>query len=275
MFRDNIENAKIDLQGRVFKSFLVILRSCLSFLIFLLSSFSCIYFLVVNTQFLGGIGVFDNQYIHALVCGFAVIENMILFHLHIYAKLKKDVYFYCFDESADDHISVSDVLRSSCVYILKSVKKAVWLLFFCCPFLVVLGIIINLLQSGMSYSLLIIFIICASVLLISGIYSYFVYIQKYELLPLLFMKNRDKSIREIFKLSEKMMNGKCKKLLKLKFCNLPKKLSCLFIIPAVYVLPYCKTVNADFILQNEKPYMRRKAYTEKPIVFYFKPMKEH
>lgn len=275
MFTENIENAKINLQGRILKSFFVILSSYASFFIFVLSSFSCIYLLIINTEFLSVYGVFENQYIHAAVCAFVVIENIILFMLHIYIKLKKDVYFYFIDESADKHISVSSVCKICCVYSLKTVKKVLSLLLYIVPFILVSVLILFFLQHGISYFLLILFSVCDSVLLVAGVYSYAVYIQKYELLPLLLMKYQDKGIKDIFSLSAKLMNGKCRNLLKLKLQNIPKKILCLFVFPSVYFLPYCKTVEADYVIQDEKPYMRRKAYTEKPIVFYFKPIKEN
>lgn len=265
----------MNLQGRILKSFFVILSSYASFFIFVLSSFSCIYLLIINTEFLSVYGVFENQYIHAAVCAFVVIENIILFMLHIYVKLKKDVYFYFIDESADMHISVVNVSRACGVYSLKAINKILLLLLFICPFSVVSVLILFFLQHGISYFLLILFSVCDSVLLVAGVYSYAVYIQKYELLPLLLMKYQDESIKDIFSLSAKLMNGKCRNLLKLKLQNIPKKILCLFVLPSVYFLPYCKTVEADYVIQDEKPYMRRKAYTEKPIVFYFKPIKEN
>lgn len=275
MFRENIENAKMNLQGKILKSYFIILGSYTSFFVFVLSCFSCIYLLVINTEFLSGSGIFDNQYIHAAVCAFAVIENIILFMLHIYIRLKKDVYFYFIDECVDLKIPVSSVCKACCIYSFKAVKKMLLLLLFISPFAVVSTLILSFLEYGISYYLLILFFVCDFVLLVTGVYSYAVYIQKYELLPLLLMKNQDKSIKEIFVLSAASMNGKCKNLFRLKLQNVPKKILCLFVFPSVYFLPYCKTVEAEYVFQNKKPYMRRKAHTEKPIVFYFKPIKEN
>ena len=73
MFRNIKENAKFNLQGRILKSFSVIFSSFLSFGIFVLSSVSCMYLLVIDTEFSESIGVFDSQYIIAAACAFAVL----------------------------------------------------------------------------------------------------------------------------------------------------------------------------------------------------------
>ncbi len=274
MFRENIENAKMNLQGRIFKCFFVILSSYVSFFVFVSSSFCCIYLLIINIEFLSVLGVFENQYIHAAVCAFAVVENIILFILHIYTRLKKDIYICFNEEMYDTHIPVRIVYKACCAYFLKVIKKSICCLLYISPFTVISVLIYSFLQDGMSYFLLILFVLSDVVLLITGLYSYFVFTQKYEMMPFVLMKNHDKSIRDIFVLSATLMNGKCRNLLRLKLQNIPKKLLCLFIFPCVYFLPYCKAVEADYIVSKEKPYMRRKAYTEKPIVFYFKPIKE-
>lgn len=275
MFSENIENAKMNLQGRTLKSFFVILESFLSFFVFVLSSFSCVYLLVVDTELLSSAGVFDNKYIHVAVCALAVIENIILFMLHIYIKLKKDVYFYFTDESIDIQIPVRSVVKACHIYSLKTVKKFLAFLLYICPFSAVSVLIFSFLQHGISYFLLILFSVCDFVLLIAGVYSYSVYIQKYELLPFVLIKYQDKNTKDIFNTSAKIMNGKCRNMLRLKFNNFPKIILCLFIFPCIYYLPYCKTVESDYILSKEKPYMRRNAHTEKPVVFYFEPIKEN
>lgn len=276
MFAENRENVKYNLQGRALKSFLVVFSSFISIFIFILSSLCCLYLLIVNTDFLGDLGVFNNQYIHAAVCAFAVIENIILLMLHIYLKLRKDLYFYFICENISDlRISIRTLYTALSIYALKTVKKIISFIFFSFPFMAVLILLINLLQQGISHLVLLIFSVCDTILMVAGLYSYAVYVQKYQLATFSLIKNQDKNVREHFAFSAKLMNGKCKNLLKLKIINLPKKLLCLFIIPAFYYLPYCKITEADYILQKEKPYMRRKAYTEKPIVFYFEPVKEN
>ena len=273
MFRKNKENAKFNLQGRMLKSFSVILLSSLSFVCFVLSSVCCMYLLIVNTELLSSIGVFDNQIALIAVCAIAVMENIVLLLLHIYLKLKKDVYFYHFDES-EIRNPLNIVCKALIIYTFKFVKKLFVFILFASPFSAVSVLIFSLLKSGVSYFMLTIFVIADLFLLIAGLYSYMVYVQKYHLLPMVLFENQDKNIREIFKISTEKMNGICKDTAKLKICNLPKRLMCLFIVPMVYYLPFCRAVESDFVLQKEIPYMRRKAYTEKPIVFYFKRIKD-
>ena len=274
MFKENIENTKVNLNGRILKSFCVLVSSCAAFAVFFLSSMSCLYLLIIDTELLGSLGVFNSSYIHASVCAFAVVENIILFMLYIYLRLKKDIYFCLFEDGLDIKLSLSHVYQAVCVYFSKTVRKCVSFLFFLCPATIVSYIFYSLLQNGISYSLLILILVSDFVLLITGVYSYAVYIQKYELIPYVLIKFKYKKIKAIFDMSEKLMEGNCRKLLKLKLCNIPKKLLCLLILPAVYYLPYCKALETDLILAKEKPYLRKHANTEKSVVFYFKPLKE-
>ena len=274
MFKENMKNTKINLQGRLLKSFFVIVSSFASFAIFLLSCISCLYLLIIDTEFLSNSGLFNSSYIHASVCAFAVVENIILFMLYIYLRLKKDIYFCFFEDGLDIKISLSHVYQAVCVYFVKTVRKCISFLVFLCPAIIVSCIIYSLLQNGTSYSLLILFFVSDFVLLITGVYSYAVYIQKYEMISYVLIKFKYKKIKAIFDMSEKLMEGNCRKLLKLKLCNIPEKLLCLLILPAVYCLPYCKALESDFISAKEKPYLRKFANTEKAVVFYFKPLKE-
>ena len=70
------------------------------------------------------------------------------------------------------------------------------------------------------------------------------------------------------------MSGRCKHLARLKMIDFFRKVPCLLVIPAVYVLPFTKATEADFSCEKEKPYMPGKAHTEKPVVFYLSPIKE-
>ncbi len=275
MFRANKENAKLNLRGRILKSFSVILSSSLSFFVFVLSSFGCVYLLVIDTEFLGRYCVFENQIVFIAACAFAVSVNIVLLLLYIYFKLKKDVYFYYYDETENIRISVNTVCKAFCVYTLKIIKKVFLLMFFTAPFTAVSVYVFYFIKSGISQLSLIVFIFVAIFLLLLGRYSYMIFIQKYDLLPLVLVENQEKSINEIFILSAIKMNGICKDFLKLKISNFPKKVFCLLILPGIYYLPFCRAAEADFVLQKEKPYMRRRAYTEKPIVFYFKQVKEN
>ena len=274
MFKENMENTKIDLHGRVLKSFFVIMCSYSSFAVFLLSCVSCFYLLIVNTEFLSSVGIFNNSFIHAAVCALAVLENVILFMIYIYLRLKKDTYFNFFEDAIDIKISLSQVYQALCVYFVKTVRKCISFLFFLGPAIIISYIIYSLLQNGISYLQLILFLVSDFVLLITGGYSYAVYIQKYEMISYVLIKFKYKKIKAIFDMSEKLMEGNCRKLLKLKLCNIPKKLLCLLILPAVYYLPYCKALESDLVSAKEKPYLRKFANTEKSVVFYFKPLKE-
>ena len=275
MFKENIENVKLNLQDRMWKSFFVIISSYASFLFFLLSCISCLYLLVINTGFFKTIGVFDSNYIHATVCALAVFENIVLFMFYIYLRLKKDIYFCFFEYGLDFKITLRHTFEAFYVYLQKSVRKFIAFLFFFCPVFIISLAIYSFLQTGVSYAVLTLFAACDLLFLISGAYSYFIYVQKYELISYVLIKYDHKNIKSIFDLSEKLTEGNCRKLFKLKLCNIPKKLLCFAILPAIYFLPYCKALESDVVLSKEKPYLRKHADTEKSVVFYFKPLKEN
>ena len=74
----------------------------------------------------------------------------------------------------------------------------------------------------------------------------------------------------LIKSSIYMMNGKLVKLFLLKISLLPLKILSLLIVPGIFFLPFCKAAEEIYISDRKKPYLpKRKAHTEKTMVFYF------
>ena len=95
------------------------------------------------------------------------------------------------------------------------------------------------------------------------------------LISVILYRHKDLNLKGIFHMSEIKMSGRCKQLARLKLSNFFRKIPCLLVIPAIFILPFIKATEADFAIEKEKPYMPKKAHTEKPVVFYLSPIKEN
>ncbi|MBR6646342.1 MAG: hypothetical protein IKL09_02365, partial [Clostridia bacterium] len=233
--------------------------------------FSC-YLLFFDTSFLEKIGVFNNEYILIIVCGVFVIVNMSLFLIHISASLVCDTYFAF---SGTVKMNLYLVLKATVMYFLIYIEKTLSLLLFILPAVLSSFILNRLYIKGTYFSVIVVSGVSAVLLSVIGLYYYSIYKQKYQLVPYYFFVSTNHNLRESFRKAYSQANGKCHKLLFMKIFNFPKRLLSLLIFPAVYFLPVTKTMEYTFLLQNEKPYMRKKAYTEKAVVFYFKPLNEN
>lgn len=274
MLEDIRRNAKITLQGNVINCFSKQFSVFLSLLLFVLSSIVCVWFLIIDTAPLASIGVFDNIFLHIAVCAFAVMENLILFSVYLYSKLKADAYFYKLVCPCNFTLNLKTVVKYFSVFLAEKICKISAFVMFFLPCGVVFHLAVKMLGTGVSKAIFAILISCFCILLSLSVYSYSVFICKYGMLTFVVLSDADLSVSEIFRTSQKLTNGKCKMSYKLKINNLPRYLLCLFIFPAVYCLPYCKMIKNELLMEDKKPYVPKKAHTEKSIVFYFDPVKE-
>lgn len=272
MFAHSRLNCVYNLKGRYFRSFLVAVSEYLSLLLMLLSVLSSVYLLVFDTSLLDKLGIFSNVYIHISVCLFAVIENIALLFIYVYSRLYSKYYFTFRKQIRFRFVVLSKALA---LYFSLALRKMILFVLFSLPSAAFLFCIFYLSVNGISLYLL--YILSAGLLLlfVSSLLAYFSYIQKYYLSDILICENNHNSIKHIISDSAQLMNGKCLKLFLLKTLNLPKRAVSLFILPALYFLPVCKSLETDFALIKENPYMQGSAHTEKSVVFYFKPIKEN
>lgn len=274
MFDEIKRSTELNLQGSVIKCFFKQASVAVSFLLFVLSSIVCVWFLIVDTSLLASIGIFDNIFLHISVCAFAVMENLILFSVFLYSKLKADAYFYKLVCPCNFTLNLKTVVKYFSVFLAEKICKISAFVMFFLPCGVVFHLAVKMLETGVSKAIFAILVSCFCILLSLSVYSYSVFICKYGMLTFAVLSDADLSVTEIFRISQKLTNGKCKRLYKLKISNLPRYLLCLFIFPAVYCLPYCKMIKNELLMEDKKPYVPKKAHTEKSIVFYFDPVKE-
>lgn len=275
MFDDIKKSAKIDLQGSIIKCFFKQFSVFLSFLLFVLSGFVCIWFLIIDTAPLASIGIFDNVFLHITVCAFAVAENMVLFSFYLYCKLKSDAYFFNMVFPCDFLLNIKSVVKYLSVYITEIICRLSAFIMFFLPCAVVSFIAVKMLENGVSRPFFAILASCFIILFSLAVYSYAVFSCKYSMLTFAVLSDADLPVKEIFRLAQKLTNGKCKRMYRLKICNIPKYLLSLFVLPSVYCMPYCKISTYELLLDDKKPYVPEKAHTEKSVVFYFSPIKEN
>lgn len=272
MYEDLRKDALFLLDGRIFKSFFISISKYATFILMISVMFFSSYLLFIDTSFLEKTGVFNNQYGLIIVCAVFVFVNIALFLLHIASSLLTDAYF-SFTETFN--INSYLILKACCMYFVLLVKKAFFFCMFMSPSIIVSFVIGYLSLKGTYLSVLAVTGVSFLLLFIVGLYFYAVFKQKYRLVPYYLLVSSKHGVKECFKKAALQSDGKCHRLLFLKIYNFPKKLLCLFLFPAVYFLPVTKTMEYCFLLQKEKPYAKRKSHTEKPVVFYFEPVKEN
>ena len=273
MYDTNKINAKQNLQGNIVRSFFMIFRTAVVFMIFILSSFMCLYFLKFNTVWLNDYHIFNNNYVFALLCFSAIFENIALFIIFVYFRIIKNLYFYLYDTNL--LIPIKLFAKFLILYTVVFVKKVISFLLFNFPFFSFSALTVFFFHHGISVYSAVVLVSCDVILFFLGMYSFFIYIQKYQLISVILYNHNDLHIKDIFHMSEIKMSGRCKHLARLKTSNFLRKITCLLVISTVFILPFIKATEADFSIEKEKPYMPKKAHTEKSVVFYFSPIKEN
>ncbi len=262
MFYEYRNDAICHLQGRFLRSFIFITAVPLSFLIFVASVFSCIWLLVVDTSFLGQLNIFNSYYSLGIVCALSVLVNVTLYFVYIAIKLKSESYI------ADIRLKITlDMLiKYATMNFIFVIKKIVAFTMFISPFILFSFITDKIVNSGITLVTFIVLVSSCILLLFSGIVSFFLFIQKYSALPLMFVCFPEDSIKTVFMHSEHITEGKCGDLLRMKIYNIPKKLT--------IFCPVAKVMELALITKNKKPYVTDNAHTEKSVVFYFDRIRE-
>ncbi len=264
------QSTKIEMEGNYLKCFFAVVKSAASFIFFFLYCFSCIYLFIFDTSFFEKVGVFSNDYTLALSCAAAVITGFILLLFSYYVRYKTDFKFLSvFGNITPDSMSVSEIIKIMLLYNAVFIKKAFYLVLFSLPSIAFSAVVYLLATKGLSVVSLCVLLSADIIIFFSGIISASIYCQRYSLCVYEFSKEKDMPMRDIIKESILQMNGKCAKLFFLKILHIPKRILSLLIFPSAYFIPYCKAAESLFILEKENPYISRKRYAEKPVVFYF------
>lgn len=147
----------------------------------------------------------------------------------------------------------SRALRSTAYVFALRVIKFSWACIFFSPGLFLLGGTLYTAFTGTSeLNLLISVCVGSFVLLLVGIGFYAVMVQRYFLVIPLLVSNPTISFRTAVRASNAAMDGSCLKIAKFKLSFAPWILSCILILPAMYVIPYykqsCACHESNFLL---------------------------
>lgn len=266
MFRMNHFTAKSLMKNNIIRSFLIYLSDYLSLVLFFTSLLSVIYLFIFDTSFLASVGVFKNELTLGVTSFIAVSEITALYFIYYYAKLRKCEYFSL---NYQTDVTFYDTVRYSILSIFTFLKKTCLLFMFLSPFMLTVSSIFILEDKLYPEKVIYLFVGCASLLFAAGLIFYRMYILKYSLVTNVFLNNKNLSYSDIYNKVENLTDGKIIGLFILKVINMPERILSLFLIPAVYYLPFCLFSEYDFLLQKENPYPD-KADTEKSVVFYLK-----
>lgn len=272
MFADYKTDVKLSLEGKRIKSFLLLAGRFLSFLLFVFYCFSVIYLFVWNTSFFKSLGIYKNNYILGAACASAVIIGAALFLFFIWVKFISLSWFAAVQDENFSPVKMnfSRILKITGMYFNVFFRKALNYVLFLIPLFLYSAGIYLLNDNEMPEK---VFYILASgewiIFFISAAAAY-IYNLRYSLINSRLYYETDKRGDLLIKSSIYMMNGKLVKLFLMKISLLPLKILSLLIVPGIFFLPFCKAAEEIYISDRKKPYLpKRKAHTEKTMVFYF------
>lgn len=272
MFADYKTDVKLSLEGKRIKSFLLLAGRFLSFLLFVFYCFSVIYMFVWNTSFFKSLGIYKNNYILGAACASAVIIGAALFLFFIWVKFISLSWFAAVQDENFSPVKMnfSRILKITGMYFNVFFRKALNYVLFLIPLFLYSAGIYLLNDNEMPEK---VFYILASgewiIFFISAAAAY-IYNLRYSLINSRLYYETDKRGDLLIKSSIYMMNGKLVKLFLMKISLLPLKILSLLIVPGIFFLPFCKAAEEIYISDRKKPYLpKRKAHTEKTMVFYF------
>lgn len=260
------ESLKYCLKRKTFKLSMRIVLSRMCSMIFLLYCFSVFHLLIYDTTFIVEIGLYENKVTAAFICFSAVLLGFILLLLAVWLNHKSKLCIY----SVIDSVKITDfdvnyVLKLLIFKCTVAVIKISYWLMGVLPSALLTLLCFKLLTDGISIAMLVILSICDIILLINGLITSVILLQKLSLADICFAENKSMSIRQILKESEYLTDGKCCKMAKYKTTHV------LFRILG-RVIPYfsVRETAAEIFIATDKiiPHAHKKAHTEKAVVFY-------
>lgn len=144
--------------------------------------------------------------------------------------LKKLFSFYSVKESPR-------ILKLSFVM---TVMKTLSFVVFLTPSAAVGGYLFFALKEGAGLFMFLALVMSFILLFVTGLFFYFVYTQRFFLVPYLYLENPSEKVSEIISLSGKVMENKCFDTAIFKLSFFPWWLLCVLLFPAIYVYPYYK-----------------------------------
>ena len=241
--------------------------SKLSGIIFVLYCMSSFYLLIFDTSFIAERRLFDNQLVAASVCLSVIVIGFILLLLSLWQGFRYKISICAVCENVRiQKFSFSAALKYLFLRLTVNIIKAVKFSFFIMPFILMSFFMYLLITKGIAVSLLIVMSLCDILFLINGLYCYHIVRQNFTLIDYCFSEYYDKPITEMLNKSAKISDGKLKKL-----AHMRTKRSIYRLIGLLLPIFIIKENVSEYIFLTDKiiPYIAKKRYTEKSVVFYF------
>lgn len=190
-----------------------------------------------------------------IVISTAVLSFLFLFVPTVYGFSNKFVYFENSEKSSwlcwYKPLLAAKGIR---VFFTDFFIKLLWFFVFNIPsFIVIAMTVFYAVNFGIAENIFLVLIILSSVLLLCGGFFTFVFIQRYFLFPYFILQNPKIKIKEAVRSSTHLMDDLCFKTALFKLSFIPWFLSCIFILPIFYVIPYYKTSCGFYFKECNSP----------------------
>ncbi len=198
-----------------------------------------------NDAFVYTVVVFDVFFVTAIIflfiCALKLGEQFLYFIKASGGKGRTGLLFHFF--------TFKGSFRALSLYLKLTVLKVAWLLFFLLPSVVCYGITYYLYSSGgISAPVFYILITGSSLLLSLCIFMWRITFSRYNAAPYYVCLNRDITPKEAIKKSIHFTDGVLRESVLLESSFFGWFLSCITVVPFVYVLPYFKISKALFVI---------------------------
>lgn len=261
------ESLKLCLKGNILRRSLNLIGVRILKTVFILYCVSVFYLLIFDTSLIADIGLYENKYVAAAVCLFAVITGVILFFLSLWQSFRCKLKTYSLIENVSvPQFSLNPLFKYLALRFYVAVYKLTIASLIFTPTIALTAGIYKLLSNGINTYVLAILSVCDVILLVNSLVCSVCLLQRFALCDYCFAENTSMTVREIIKESAYLMDGRLIKTGEYKLSHFILNVFGL-LIPSFSVRQTC----AQFLISTDKiiPYAHRKAHTEKPIVFYF------
>lgn len=253
LFSDYKIKAKSLIAGRLLNFFVLILIT------FLLSILSVAAIITV-------IGSVLHPYVSSLIfsedspvypvlyytIGIGAIIALVL--MHAYTRYVSDKIFYlkasdCSTKGAYRVKGKTTILKAFLLGVLIVTLKILWFFALQIPFIAAASYFAYLLMDGLPQNIIFIFVGGCLALFLIGSFFWFCIVQRYTAARYIFASSKLPSAFGVIKQSTDTMKGRCLKTAFFKLSLIPWIVSCLFLIPIPYVLPYYKMSTAVIVCE--------------------------
>ncbi len=204
-------------------------------------------------------------YIKATLLTLSVCASFVLWKI---VQLNSNKYFYCKNVKTHIKLRFNQYTSAITVSILKFFLSVAWAGFYLMPCIVVSATLYYCINVGeYTFNVMLTLFVSAVILFVIGASFLYVTLKRYSMCNfVIFTRAETDAIKIMAKSTELIENN----MVRFAFYSLSFIgwiLSCMLVIPALYVLPYIKMANYSYFKTITTP-QKYKTETQKPIIFY-------